>query len=175
MRSHDVGSAPFRGAPVEYLSLMNQIVHSTNSFFDWRVRVRAMTEEEIQIIQLQSFEGLAAGLGNVFARQALVVWSVASPEDLARNNYALPSPPELLENVPHYNFRFPVSVGLRAVEEIDTHIVCNRHALDCDFFADLSTVGHPRTERQFAKFEPCRTKSSIVHTHLPIDKNFDSH
>ena len=35
-----------------------------------------MTEEEIEIIQLQSFEGLAAGLGDVFARQAVVVWSV---------------------------------------------------------------------------------------------------
>src|SRR5438094_9732260 len=98
---------------------MNHIVHSTNSFFEWRVRVRAMTEEEIEIIQLQSFEGLAAGLGDVFARQALVVWSVASPEDLAGDNYALPSPPELLENVPHYNFGLPVSVGLRTVEEIE--------------------------------------------------------
>src|SRR5438874_2317404 len=95
--SHNVGSTPFRGAPVEYLSLMNQIVHSTNSFFDWRVRVRAMTEEEIEIIQLQSFKGLAACLEDVFARQALVIGSVASPEDLTRDNYALPSPPELLE------------------------------------------------------------------------------
>src|SRR3989454_11937525 len=105
---------------------MNQIIHSTHSFFDRGVRVWAMTEEEIEIIQLQSFEGLAAGLEDVFARQALVVWSVASPEDLARDNYALPSPPELLENVPHYNLGLPVSVGLCAVEEIDTRIVCNR-------------------------------------------------
>src|SRR5436309_3577471 len=123
---------------------MNQIVHSTNSFLDWRVRVRAMTEEEIEIIQLQSFEGLAAGLEDVFARQALVIGSVASPEDLARDNYALPSPPELLENVSHYNFGLPVSVGLRAVEEIDTHIVCRLLLEKKKFFADLSTVGKPR-------------------------------
>src|SRR2546427_4054943 len=125
---------------------MNKIVHSTNSLLNRSVRVRAMTEEQIQIIQLQAFEGFAAGLEDVFARQALVVWPVASPEDFAGDNYALPWPSELLENVPHDNLGLPVSVGLRAVEEIDTHIVCNGHALDCDFFADLSTVGHPGTE-----------------------------
>src|SRR5207245_1288605 len=92
VRSHNICSAPFRCAPVEYLPLMNQIVHSTNSFFDRGVRVWAMTEEEVEIFQLQSFEGLAAGLEDVFARQALVVRSVASPEDFARDNYALARP-----------------------------------------------------------------------------------
>src|SRR2546425_10684268 len=125
---------------------MNSIVHSASGFLDRGVRVWAMTEEKVEIFQLQSFEGLATGLEDVFARQPLVVWSIASPEDFARDNYALPGPPELLENVPHYNLGLPVSVGLRAVEEIYTHIVCDRHALYCDFFADLSTVGHPRTE-----------------------------
>src|SRR5881398_2018942 len=125
---------------------MNQIIHGTNSFFNRGVRIWAMTEKEVEIFHLQSFEGFAAGLEDVLARQAFVVWSVASPEDLARDNYALPSPPELLENVPHDDLGFPVSVGLRAVEEIDTHIIRDGHALDCDFFADLSTVGYPRPE-----------------------------
>src|SRR6266702_4581020 len=127
-------------------SLANPIVHSTNSLLDRRVRVRSMTEEEIQIIQLQSFEGFAAGLEYVFSRQAFVVWSVAAPEDFAGDNYVLPRPSQFLENIPHDNFGFPVSVGLCAVEEIDTLIICDRHALDGDFFADLSTVGHPGTE-----------------------------
>ena len=82
----------------------------------------------------------------MFARQALVVGTVASPEDLARDNYALPSPSQFFENIPHDNLGLPVSVRLRAVEEIDTIIICNGHALDCDFFADLSSIGHPGTE-----------------------------
>src|SRR6266571_6304263 len=105
-----------------------------------------MTEEEIQIIQLQSFEGFAAGLVYVFSRQAFVVWSVSSPEDLAGDNYALASPSQFLENIPHNSLGLPVRIGFRAVEEIDTHVICDRHALDGDFFADLSTVGHPGTE-----------------------------
>src|SRR2546427_8703165 len=100
---------------------MNQIIHSTNSFFDRGVRVGAMTEEEVEIFQLQSFEGFAAGLEDVFPRQTFVVGSVASPEDFARDNYALPRPSQFLENVPHDNLGLAVSVGLRAVEEIDTH------------------------------------------------------
>src|SRR3989442_9324682 len=104
---------------------MNQIVHRTNGFFDRGARVWAMTEEEVEILQLQSFERFAAGLEDVFARQAFVVWSVASPEDFARDNYVLPGPSQFLEHVPHDNLRLPVSVGLRPVEEIDTHIICN--------------------------------------------------
>src|SRR6266571_7949326 len=48
VRAHNVRTTPFRGAPVEYLPLMNQIVHNTDSFFDRGVRVWAMTEEEIE-------------------------------------------------------------------------------------------------------------------------------
>src|SRR6266571_9284337 len=47
VRSHNVRSAPLRSSPVEYPSLMNQIVHSTNSLLDRSARVRAMTEEQI--------------------------------------------------------------------------------------------------------------------------------
>src|SRR5438552_10133340 len=119
---------------------MNQIIHGTNSFFNRGVRIWAMTEKEVEIFHLQSFEGFAAGLEDVLARQALVIGSVASPENLARDNYALPSPPELLENVPHYNFGFPVSVGFRAVEEIDAHLVCRLLLEKKNFFAYFSTV-----------------------------------
>jgi hypothetical protein len=105
-----------------------------------------MAEEEVEIIHLQPFEGFAAGLEDVFARQAFVVGSVASPEDFARDNYALSRPSQFLENVPHDNLGLSVSVGLCAVEEIDAHIISDGHALDCDFFADLSTVGYPGTE-----------------------------
>src|SRR6266705_1037551 len=125
---------------------MNEIIHSTDGFFDRGVRVGAMTEEEVEILQLHSFEGLAAGFEDVFARQALVVWPVASPEDLARDNYVLSRPSQFLENIPHNKLGLPVCVGFRAVEEIDTIIICDGHALDGDFFADLSTVGHPGTE-----------------------------
>src|SRR2546427_11291017 len=103
---------------------MNQIVHRTNGFFDRGVRVWAMTEEEVEILQLQSFERLAVGLEDVFARQALVVGSVASPEDLAGDNNAFPRPTQLLEHVPHYNLALTVSVSLSATEEHDAHIIC---------------------------------------------------
>src|SRR2546425_9761722 len=141
---------------------MNQIIHSTNSFFDRGVRVWAMTEEEVEIFQLQSFEGLAAGLEDVFARQALVVWSVASPEDFARDNYALARPSQFLEHVPHDNLGLPVSVGLGTIEEIDTHLVCRLLVDNNDLFADLSPLGYPEPKDKLGKFKSCSPEFCLV-------------
>src|SRR5712692_5785401 len=123
MGRHDVGSAPLGRSPVLYLTLMNQIVHRPDCFFYWSVRVRTVAEEQVQVFQLQSFERVAAGLEDVLARQTLVVWSFASPEDLARNNQVLATPAQFLDHVPHYRLCVSIRVGLCIVEEVDPSVV----------------------------------------------------
>src|SRR5205807_9825089 len=57
-----------------------------------------------------------------------------------------------------------MSVGFGIIEEIHASIVSSRHTLDCDFLADLPTVGDPGAQREFAELKPGNPKLTIVHS-----------
>src|SRR5439155_27035970 len=97
-------------------------------------------------------------------RQSLVVGSVSTPEDLAGDDDALSAPAQSFDRIPHYRLSITMSVSLGIIEEIHASIVSSRHTLDCDFLADLPTVGDTGAQREFAELKPGNPKLTIVHS-----------
>jgi hypothetical protein len=64
---HDLVGAPDAGTPVKHLTLSNQVGHYSHRLLDWSLRVRTMTKEEIQIIDLEPFQGCMARFKYMFA------------------------------------------------------------------------------------------------------------
>src|SRR6266566_3926040 len=124
---------------------MNQIIHCPDRLLDRRIRIRTMTEEQIEIGYLQSSKGISARFIHMLPRQTLVVGSVSTPEDLAGDDDTLSSPTQVFDRVPHNRLSIPVSIGLGIIEEVHASIVGGRHTLDRHLFADLATVRDPCT------------------------------
>src|SRR5438552_7742424 len=97
-------------------------------------------------------------------RQSLVVGSISAPEDFAGDDDTLSAPAQALDRIPHHSLRIAMSVGFGIIEEIHASIVSSRHTLDCDFLADLPTVGDPGAQREFAELKPGNPKLTIVHS-----------
>jgi hypothetical protein len=125
-----------------------------------------VTEEEIQIVKLQTLQRVPACLEDMFTRKAQVVGSLAAPEDLAGNYETITPPAHLLDHVAHYDLSVSSSVSLCAVEKVDPSIVCRRHALEGDLFTYLSTVCDPGVQRQLTDLQTRATKTTIVHRNI---------
>src|SRR6266550_7129129 len=143
---------------------MNQIIHCPDRLLDRRIRIRTMTEEQIEIGYLQSSKGISARFIHMLPRQTLVVGSVSTPEDLAGDDDTLSSPTQVFDRVPHNRLSIPVSVGLGIIEEVHASIVSSRHTLDCNLLTHLPTISHPGTQREFAQSESGTPQLTIVHS-----------
>ena len=100
----DVARSPFAGAPIEDLPLPHQICHRSNRFHNWRIEVGAVAEIEIQIVHLQAFERLMAGLDHMLAKQSFTSGLIASPKYLTRNTPTIAPPTFGFEDTSHHQF-----------------------------------------------------------------------
>src|SRR5215207_7299915 len=56
-RRHVLCRRPFRGAPVERFSPFDDVVHCPDGLFDGRGFIRTVTVDQVNVIELQPFEG----------------------------------------------------------------------------------------------------------------------
>src|SRR5712664_2245911 len=94
--------------------------------------------------------------------QSLVVGSVPTPEDLARDDDALSTPAQPFDRIPHDRLGVAVSVGLRIIEEVHASVMSSGHTLDCNLLSDLPAIGDPGAQREFAQFESRTPQLTIV-------------
>src|SRR6266581_3108089 len=100
----------------------------------------------------------------MFLGQSLVVGSVSTPEDLARDDYALSAPAQVFDRVPHYRLSITMSVGLGIIEEVHPSIVSSRHTLDRNLLTHLPTISDPGAQRELTEFESRASQLTIVHS-----------
>jgi hypothetical protein len=141
----DFVGAPFGGAPVQRLTARDHIAHGPDGFFDWRVRVRTMTEHQIDIIELQAFERRVDRVQQIFAVQCVVLVRrfVEPPEEFRRYHIAHARPRQFLERLAHDLFGLAAGVDLRVVEEVDSRIARGRKRLARRTMIHLIAVSNP--------------------------------
>jgi hypothetical protein len=155
MGFHDLGSAPFAGAPVQYLALLQEYVHAPNDLLHRRIAVGAMTEEQVEIIYAQSAQGGVASFCKVLTAEpflvGFVVFAVQAEERLAGYAICRAVPVHITECTAHYLLCTATLVCLGIVEEVDTIVVSKAHESVGRSIIDLARVGYPRAERQHAE------------------------
>ena len=154
-RGADFVSRPFAGAPVHHLALRDHVAHRAHGLFNRRVRVGAVTEREIHVVQLQAFQRAVDRLHQILAVQCVfLVWAIVqAPIKLGRDHRLRAPPAELLDGFAHDRLRRALSVSLSVVEEVDACVPCSGHAFDSGFGVNLRAIGDPRSVREFRDFK----------------------
>lgn len=80
--SHDICGGPFRSAPIEGFAFPDDLVKGKHRFFDWRFGVRAMGKDQVNILQIQTFERIVGAFDDVFVRKPTVVRPISTPKIL---------------------------------------------------------------------------------------------
>jgi len=116
----DSGCSPLGGAPVERETLLNDVVHSSTALLKRGLVVRAMTEDNVNIVELQTFKRVLESFDNVFAAHHCVVeTSGAGFIDLGGDNDALTSHVEVFKSLAHLDLGLTHAVDFCGVEEVD--------------------------------------------------------
>ena len=122
---------------------MDEVAHGPDGFFNRRVRIGPVTEEKIEIVDLQAMERVVARGHDVLAAQSFLVGQPAAPENLARDEIRFMRPAHLLEDVAHDDLGAARRIGLGVVEEIDAAVVGGLHQVGRDFVRNLLPEGDP--------------------------------
>ena len=122
--------------------------HGSHRFFHRRVHIRAVTKEQIHIIELQAGQGCIEAFDNVFVGESAVVWTRTTPIEFCRNNQIGTLPLRILHNFAHDNFGLAIRIDFRVVEEVYSRIVGRMHAVGGDFVINLFAKGYPGTKRK---------------------------
>ena len=87
-RRHDLGRAPFGGAPVERLAALDHVVHRPHRLLDRRVGIGPVAIDEVDVVELQALERAVDRVHQVLAvERALLVGPVGdAPEELGRDD-----------------------------------------------------------------------------------------
>ncbi len=135
--------APFRRAPIEHLALVDEIAHRPRGFLNGRLGVGPMAEVEIEIIDLEPFQRLVAGLHDMLAAQPFLIGLLAAPKDFAGDKKRIARPVLLAKDISHHRLGTAAGVSLGVVEEIDALVVGRGHQVSGDIVANLLTEGDP--------------------------------
>src|ERR1700712_3360648 len=116
--------APFGRTPVQGLAPHHDVAYGPDSLFNWRVRVRPMAEDEIDVIELQTCKRSVDGVMQIFAieRLMLVRAFVKTEEKFCRHDITHARPRKFLQRAAHDFLRCAFRIDLGVVEEIDTVI-----------------------------------------------------
>ena len=164
-RRHDLGRAPFRRSPVQRLAGGDHVVHREHGLLDRRVRIGAVAEHEVDVIEAEARERRVDRLHQVLPvqRVLLVRPVVESPVELGRDDVRRTPPAQLPERVAHDRLRLSLRVDLGVVEEIHAGVVRGRHAFAGEVGVHLVAVGDPGSERKFAHLEPGGAEPAVLH------------
>lgn len=169
-RLRDLVCVPLRRSPVQGLACVNQVVEGAHRLLHGRVPIRAMGVNQVDVLQLESLEGLVHALNDVLPRQAaavnLPVAKSITPVKLSsgqqpnrvqnkgRDGYTylggdddvVPLPAKLLDGLAHNLLGFALSVPFGAVEKVDAAVVRGLHTGICALTVDVPAVGEPAAE-----------------------------
>ena len=142
---HDLGRAPLGGAPVDSLAARDDVVHGPDGLFDGRGRVGAVAEDQIDVIELQAFEGTVHAFQEALAVEGVLLVGpiVQPPEELGGDQVTAAPPGQFLEHVAHHGLGLAVGIDLGVVKKVDARGVGGRHALTGRVFAHLEAKGDP--------------------------------
>jgi len=124
------------------------MVESPHNFLHGCVGIRPVSVQEIDIVELKTLEAGVGSLDDVLPGQASVIGSLASPEDLGRDDEVRALPSKLADSDAHVNLTLAPRVNLGGVKKVDAQVKGSLHALLSNFRAHLATIGHPSTEGQ---------------------------
>jgi hypothetical protein len=116
-----------------------------------------MTEDEVNVLHLKAAQRVVDTFDEVLVRQAGIIRSTATPEDLGRDDETFAPPAKLLDRLAHHPFGVTACIRFGVVKEVDAGLVGRRHTLAGDIEADLSTIGDPGPERELAQLDACLT------------------
>ena len=185
---HDLSAAPLAGTPVEYLALLDEVMHRPDHFFNGYVRVGTMAEEQVEIVELQALQCFMAGLEHMLAAQTGLVGLVriTPPEiDLTGYHVGTPVPVLCLQHTTHHQFTLAVGITFRIIEEVDARVVCEPHQPVGRVVFNLFVECHPAAIRKDTQLKagaahvPVFHRRSFVYGYFPklniVDENlFDS-
>ena len=164
----DLIGVPLRRAPVEGLALGDHVAHGPHGLFDRRVRVRSVTEHEVDEVEAEALERAVDRLGEVLAieGEAHVGDVEESPVELRGDDVLVPLPAQLPERVTHDALGLTGGVRLGVVEEVDARVLGGAETLGrlVGRF-DLIGVGErdPTAEGEQAHLETGSAETSILH------------
>ena len=169
----ELGGGPFAGAPVEDFALHDEVVHGAAGFEDGRGGVGAVAVVEIEVVHLETLEGVVAGLDEVFAGEAGLVGFIVFPaeEGFGGHDVTAAAPLRLFEDVAHDEFGFAVGVGLGVVEEVHAGVVGGVEEFFGDGVADLFAEGDPGTEGEGGDLQAGAAEGAVEHIHADMNMN----
>ena len=68
MSLFDLARSPLRSAPVESPAFLDYIVEGTDNFLDGNIFVAAVSKDNVDVVHLETFEGLLSALDNAGGR-----------------------------------------------------------------------------------------------------------
>lgn len=86
----DQSGRPHGRAPVVDESLVNEPAERTYCLLEWCSRVRSCCQHNINVVHLKPLERVFHALDDVFARQAVIVWTLTELEQLVNHHVILP-------------------------------------------------------------------------------------
>ena len=148
VRLHDLRRAPFAGAPVKRLALVDDVVERPHGLLDGGVQVRAVGEHQVHIIGLQAFQGGIHAFDDMFARETAVIGAGTAPKNLGREHQVGAFPAGALDDLPHHNFGLPAGIRLGVVKEVDSGVVGGFHQFVGGIVIHLGAKRDPRPVRE---------------------------
>ena len=159
----DLLGGPLGSAPVECPALVDDMVHGADGLLDGGGGVRAVAQDDVDVVHVEAAEGGAGALDEVLPGEALVVGAGAAPEDLGGHDDVGPAPTELADGLAHDLLRSAVGVDLGVVEEVHAVIAA---ALQQDLRLldiDLVPERDPRPVRELAHLQPRSPQVLVLH------------
>src|SRR5690606_12445798 len=168
---HVVGLAhqrrrPFRGAPVEHLALAHQHVHGGHRLRHRHVRIRAVAEEQVQVVHAQPPQRGVAGVADVLAREPALHRPRllgGTEHHLAGHREPVARQPQVGDHVAHHPLGLAVGVVLRVVEEVDAVVPGRGHQLSRHPPAHAGAEGGPGAQRERRQRQSRRAQPAVFH------------
>lgn len=159
-------SRPFRSTPVEGLSVVDEIVEGSAGFFDGSGIIGSVAEDNIDVVQLESLEGVVAAFNDVLAGKTHVVNTSTTEEELGGDNDLFSGEIELLESLTEGDFTLALAVTFSSVEEVDTIVERLLDQFLGSFFSLGIIGGKPVTETEDGDLETSGAEESVFHFSL---------
>jgi len=110
------------------------------------IDIRAMAEEEVEVVDPQALQSSVTGIMHVLGAQAQLHGLVPSPEHLRGNGIGVSRQAQIGQGLAHDLLRFPGFVDLGVVEEVHPGVVGGLQEGFGFTQIDLPPEGHPRAQ-----------------------------
>src|SRR5262249_6128404 len=105
-----------------------------------------MAKIQVEVINLQSSQSGVARFDDMFATQSSLVWPIAAPKYLARDNKGIAGPSLLFQDIAHHDLGSTFGVSFGVIEKIRAAVVSDCHQFFGRFVADLLCERDPRAK-----------------------------